>query len=70
MTDWQPIETAPRDGTTVLGYLPGRRLDEDRDDVVTIYWHDLWGTPGWCITESGEGVGPTHWMPLPEPPGA
>ena len=62
--EWQPISTAPKDGTRVLLYWP--------------YW-DQWPVVGmfdrfqrW-VTEmavSTEGPGPTHWMPLPAPPAA
>lgn len=51
---WQPIETAPRDGTKVITFDPewGMRMDWfDRLDCVS----------GWL----GE---PTHWQPLPPPP--
>jgi hypothetical protein len=47
--EWQPIETAPRDGTSVLLYLPGTRIRVG-------CWRDRgsdgpgWGNP----TESGE----------------
>jgi hypothetical protein len=63
--EWQPIETAPRDGTSVLLYLPGTRIRVG-------CWRDRgsdgpgWGNP----TESGERSAilgsPTHWMPLPK----
>ena len=61
---WQPIETAPRDGTPVLCYLPqgggayGSAILEARHNG------DIYG---W---QSGNGMmlRPTHWMPLPEPP--
>ena len=55
---WQPIETAPRDGTNVLAF-----------------WSD-WGDCGVVRFDRGEWwammhdvVTPTHWMPLPAPPG-
>ncbi|MGI9292383.1 MAG: DUF551 domain-containing protein [Pseudomonadales bacterium] len=63
MTDWQPIETAPKDGTWVLlggcefGYI-----------IQTARWYD-WGVQGWEWGDySNRGFKPTHWMPLPEPP--
>ena len=63
--EWQPIETAPRDGTEVIVFTGG--------GVVTA-WHSV-NTGMWphdCeFTEDGEAcnVGlPTHWMPLPAPP--
>jgi hypothetical protein len=59
MTEWQPIETAPKDGTLIIvpGGLAYWRNDEG--------WHTVTGEdwPGkpirWEVT---------HWMPLPEPP--
>ena len=61
-SEWQPIETAPKDMTRVLGYV--------EESVVVMWWfsyssHDY----GCWETVDGESeVDPTHWMPLPKPP--
>ena len=58
---WQPIETAPKDGTRILAYCAGG----DWQDVI--YWEASWqGAPFWCSDRTK--TDPTHWMPLPEPP--
>ena len=80
--DWQPISTAPEDGTVVLIYEgPGK------DGIITTAYlapHNrvcIRGT-GWkndgrerdwelaaCGTHADDArCYPTHWMPLPEPP--
>jgi hypothetical protein len=58
MTEWQPIETALRDGTKVDLWHPvlGRFTDA--------YWCKLWG---WSY-QWGRIAGATHWMPRPAPP--
>jgi hypothetical protein len=63
VNDWQEIETAPRDGTHILGYV----LDGTEHHIYEVI-HDHHGS--WY--ESGEEYRfrPTHWMPLPEPPEA
>lgn len=72
--DWQPIETAPKDGTPVLtcraGFLP-----------ALSHWgsyagKDRWGTDPETFMEEDHFMdywlscdyAPTHWMPLPPPP--
>lgn len=63
MGEWQPIETAPRDGRVILaGYW--------RDEG---WWSDLYdATPDeFAADDHGftRDLAPlTHWMPLPEPP--
>lgn len=61
---WQPIETAPKDGTEVIVFTP-------HDGVISSsYKHGCWQKI--CIV-NGRGVGrndPTHWMPLPVAPEA
>ena len=59
-TGWQPIETAPKDGTRVLlsADVDGR-IVVGRMGIVTRRWHSV---PG-----KGE-MKPTHWQPLPSPP--
>jgi Protein of unknown function (DUF551) len=67
-TTWRPIETAPKDGTLVLLYVPGSaimeivfgRYDIDGDDGD---WLMDWGNQGTVID-----IPVTHWMPMPEPP--
>lgn len=74
MNNWQPIETAPRDGTSIIGwngkYVSAMIWSKHKDDE---------GHVGWC--EAGYEYGgvlyllhyvfdpePTHWQPLPAPP--
>jgi len=75
--DWQPIETAPKDGTRILIY-PVRFHDVKAARYFNApeitYWFGA--KPGY--PESGYWVGAslrkhapedfTHWQPLPEPP--
>jgi hypothetical protein len=65
---WQPIETAPKDGTRVLI----SRMDRYAD---LMYMYVAWcRRKSWIILESAKGTRysvdtpPTHWMPLPAPP--
>ena len=63
MSEWQPIETAPKDGTVVVGYDRSNHHADDRNYAEFMRWDgERWRDPDtWTIT-------PTHWMPLPEPP--
>jgi hypothetical protein len=58
---WQPIETAPQDGTDILVW--------DGEVCATCYWSEH----GWSLTvtygDEDDVVFPTHWQPLPAPPG-
>lgn len=70
---WQPIETAPRDGTEVLVcrvYEDGKAeyaVAHNYDDGNG--WRDM-GDLGWAGMTHEEDNQPTHWMPLPTPPSA
>lgn len=65
MTQWQPIETAPKDGTRVLLFTrwlgDGQYHCPPFDDVQI----GLWDRDEWELINIGD---PTHWMPLPSPP--
>ncbi len=69
--EWQPIETAPKDGGTIMAW--GRYNSEP----VPVRWgrkgwEAIWD--GWQECQSDFGTeyripDPlSHWMPLPEPP--
>lgn len=74
MSEWQPIATAPTDGTEILLWLRG----EMYRPVEIGYWlqrKTKKAKSGWRSVEhpyfldGPEGFGePTHWMPLPSPP--
>lgn len=71
-TDWQPIETAPTDGTKVLIYAqdpcpplqPGDPWKLLPPFMAVVAYHP---DGGWTVCELRIA---THWMPLPEPPHA
>jgi hypothetical protein len=73
--DWQPIETAPRDGTRILLYRPlAERTNDDPIDIKRGVPRDsnCWEEtipPGMDATNYTDGAcKATHWMPLPLPP--
>ncbi len=58
MVGWQPIETAPRDGTPIMLGFAGAGVSSG-----------LWWRGGWARGPAEQNdLSPTHWMPLPEPP--
>jgi hypothetical protein len=73
---WQPIETAPHDGSRILVYADNR--------MYVVRWTDpdeydynkrcLSEYANWHVDDNKHGPfalrgpSPTHWMPLPEPP--
>ena len=68
MTEWQPIETAPKDGTKVLlGRFSG--TGTDHDGRVRVDWYRQLGDSyiGWGDFNMRYWP-PTHWMPIPPPP--
>lgn len=58
---WQPIETAPLDGTRVLLFR------EEFAEAMAVAWWNA-GTSDWIPVNGVLFVGPTAWMPLPQPP--
>lgn len=64
MTDWQPIETAPTDGTRVLAYVPDCPQMVEEIVIVRVSW----GEWTYFAGEDTAQVNPTHWMPLPSAP--
>lgn len=61
LSEWRPIETAPKDGTWIMCKVePAHHGWEDC--IVLRYRGNEWGRPGMV------GYKPTHWMPLPKPP--
>ena len=70
---WQPIETAPRDGTSLLLWCPHYKrpirvgtyeIWEDFSHGQSVSKREYWSIGTFDSLE----VLPTHWMPLPEPP--
>lgn len=72
---WQPIETAPKDRKPILGW-------NEQYDILLVRWASLEEVdPDWdgeddfeCWLDEATGwleddLTPTHWMPLPTPPG-
>lgn len=61
---WQPIETAPKDGSWLLGYDRDAETYGGKTHKV-IRWKGGW----WTQWSEHDGVcNATHWMPLPQSP--
>jgi len=73
MTEWQPIETAPKDGSSILfsaagwkrawaGYYLSLKTAQFAGDVER--FGEGWKRDNYCDVQCN----PTHWQPLPAPP--
>ncbi len=71
MSEWQPIETAPKDGRVILVY----RHSEDSRYTTSEVYQAKWGIAGgdkegsWLVGPH-QNHKPTHWQPmmaLPQP---
>ena len=77
MVDWQPIETAPKDGTRVLLC---RATDADGKPILDKAWEIFIQVAAWwegdddwivycsLVAEPRLHFEPTHWSPLPSNP--
>lgn len=66
--EWQPIETAPKDGTNIL-------LVNYKGNIASGLWQEGLLGVGWFLRGGNKPDtffnghhGPTHWMPLPDAP--
>lgn len=57
MSEWQPIETAPKGWDAPMILIHSPRWDEEIQ-MVRLKEDSVWA----------DGYAPTHWMPLPDPP--
>lgn len=67
---WQPIGTAPKDGTDVLVYAK-ESDDDDYGQFVARWSASAWWGPSWVAYEhrsETQYLYVTHWMPLPAAP--
>lgn len=70
---WQPIETAPKDGTRIVAIGRVRHDGWWRPRACVTRWHKIEESPayavGWEFVSPGyaDVFDPTHWMPLPDP---
>lgn len=64
--EWQPISSAPKDGTVILG------CSGDGSDyrVFSMKWdiESEHGSYGWIDPDWDGGYDPVNWQPLPQPP--
>lgn len=71
---WQPIDTAPKDGTRVLLYSPDatesyRRDPDDLPIQAPEFVGHFSGSRWWSLSHyDAFRWEPTLWMPLPPPP--
>ena len=81
--EWQPIETAPKDGTEIVAVFS---KDYGFQEAPTVYgpWTVAFRRGRWMASWGGDSVieresdfsteykeaemDPTHWMPIPAPP--
>ena len=60
---WQPIETAPKDGTRLIA------LDV-KGNIVKVHWDTLYEPAAWADEDSFFTSPLTYWLPIPDVPEA
>lgn len=66
---WEDINTAPKDGSPILGW------NTDRKCAEVVYWRndDYWCSDGYYLAKISDNIlgydlSISHWMQLPENP--
>ncbi len=62
MNEWQPIETAPKDGSDCIFFTP----QYGGKQIISFLYPD--GQPWLEMGHNHVAQQFTHWMPLPNPP--
>ena len=84
MSEWQPISTAPKDGTWIMAWRKSASFGTREPLVFVTWFEDAWSWPDDTadVFDDPEGVIEamndtgdfyscgdfSHWMPLPPPP--
>jgi len=71
MGEWQPIETAPKDGRVIRVLYDLEGLSSFWDREINVWWNDgigRWVWEGRACRSYSEGWAILGWQPLPEPP--
>lgn len=71
MNNWQPIETAPRDGTPILMLLESLVVHDvflGSPPCMRAVIGDFSGPGNVIYSPSGDCATVTHWIPIPPPP--
>lgn len=71
MSEWKPIETAPKDGRKIMIYCPEVIVPGViyLEEISIVYaYESSFRETGWIGLGRHWGASPTHWMPLPPPP--
>lgn len=66
--NWQPIDTAPRDGTIVLGCEWVNKHNREHIVAEVMYEAGAWYLASTCWPDESLWCEPSHWMPRPPPP--
>jgi hypothetical protein len=71
MTDWKPMDTAPKDGRSVLLWarLAVYPLEPDSFFEVVGYFHRAPGVERWKTRETDEDLIAKYWAPITPPIG-
>ena len=72
MTDanWKTMESAPKDGTTVLLYARCKTYPDDKPAPVVGFWNKSvmqWKVASEYLSQADELI-PSHWMEIPRIP--
>lgn len=67
MTTWQPIKTAPKDGSSILLWARRAAFPPEPNSYAPVvgYWHGAPGVERWKSRDTEEDLIADKWAPIP-----